>query len=277
VYLSGFTRKRNRFRPSPFALEVAGASISGSEVIPLPGPPEQEKDRETPPLEVSFSDIALFDECGYRYRKAIHHVLRRLAETATSNRTIPDEAALAALVDAEFYLPFADAPAFQRMYEAASRLVNSYVTNWASDLRRVWAVERPFELHLSDGTVRGRADIILDEEGGGPTSLAIVDYKVANDPVRDERYRLQLAVYAAAGRGEGLRVNAAYLHELRDGSRCGVDIGQVATKAAVQAVGESVRGIRYGVYAASPEEAKCRRCDFNRVCVHGMKVIPAPA
>lgn len=295
VYLSGFARKRNRFRPSLFALEVAGASILTPEVIPLPGAPEQEQDREAPPLEVSFSDIALFDECGYRYRlgtvlgfqqelavelgygKAIHHVLRRLAETATATRTIPDGATLAALVDAEFYLPFADAPAFQRMYQAASRLVNSYVANWASDLHRVWATERPFELHLPDGTVRGRADIILDEEGGRPTSLAIVDYKVANDPVRDERYRLQLAVYAAAGRGEGLRVNAAYLHELGDGSRHAVDIGEGATKSAVGAVSESVKGIRHGVYPASPEEAKCRGCDFNRVCVHGVKLAPAPA
>ena len=293
VYVSGFERKRNRFRASPFLREVAGASIGAQAVLPPPGPPEQTQDGEVPLLEVSFSDIALFDECGYRYRlgtvlgfqqelavelgygKAIHHVLRRLAETAT--RTIPDATKLAALVDAEFYLPFADAPAFQRMYQAASRLVNGYVTNWASDLRRVWATERPFELHLPDGTVRGRADIILDEEGGRPTALAIVDYKVANDPVRDERYRLQLAVYAAAGRGEGLRVDAAYLHELGDGTRHAVDIGQATTKVAVQTVRESVRGIRYGVYPASPEEAKCGRCDFNRVCVHGVKVAPPPA
>lgn len=292
VYLSGFERKKNRFRPSPFLLEVAGRPLQRPAVLPLPGDPEREESGDLPPLEVSFSDVALFDECGYRYRlatvlgfqqelavelgygKAIHHVLRQVAEDARATGSIPDAPTLAALVDAEFYLPFADAPAFQRMYQAASRLVNSYVSNWASDLRRVWATERPFELHLSDGTVKGRADIILDEEGGRPTSLAIVDYKVANDPVRDERYRLQLAVYATAGRGEGLRVDAAYLHELGDGSRHAVDISQEATRKAVEAVGESVKGIRHGVYPARPEESRCRACDFNQVCVHGVQLAP---
>jgi CRISPR/Cas system-associated exonuclease Cas4 (RecB family) len=72
-------------------------------------------------------------------------------------------------------------------------------------------------------------------------------------------------------------VDAAYLHELRDSTRHGVDIGQEATESAVETVAKSVTGIRHGVYPASPEEGKCRRCDFNRVCGHGVKLIPAPA
>ena len=36
--------------------------------------------------------------------------------------------------------------------------------------------ERPFELYLDGATVSGRADVILDKEGGGPTALAILDY-----------------------------------------------------------------------------------------------------
>ena len=52
-------------------------------------------------------------------------------------------------------------------------------TNTRTDLYRVWETERPFELHLDGVTVTGRADVILDEEGGVPTALAIVDYKTA--------------------------------------------------------------------------------------------------
>jgi hypothetical protein len=33
----------------------------------------------------------------------------------------------------------------------------------------VWDIERPFEHHLEGITVSGRADVILDQEGGVPT------------------------------------------------------------------------------------------------------------
>jgi len=88
----------------------------------------------------------------------------------------------------------------------------------------VWAVERPFALHLDDGVVSGRADVILDKENDRVGALAIVDYKVAADEARGARYEEQLRIYSLAGRGEGLNVEAAYLHELKDGTRASVDI-----------------------------------------------------
>ena len=202
------------------------------------------------------------------YGKAIHHVLRQVAETTRAEGDVPDADRLRGLVDAEFYLPLADAPAFDRMHAAGARLVNRYVSDYATDLQRVWATERPFELHLEDGTVSGRADVILDEESGRKGTLAIVDYKVAHDEGRTERYRLQLAVYAAAGRGEGLDVEAAYLHELADGTRHNVDIDSGTVAAAVERVAGSVRGIRRGKYEPQPSAEKCGRCDFRRVCRH---------
>jgi DNA helicase-2/ATP-dependent DNA helicase PcrA len=285
AYLSCFEKRKNRFRPSPFLLEVAGGEVPRRQGLPLPDPPEAQREADSPTLTTSFSDVALFEDCGYRYRlsavlgyqqelavelgygKAIHHVLRRLADTARESVVLPDSAALQALIDAELYLPFADAPAFSRMRQAASRLVGRYVESYQDDLRRVWAVERPFELHVPDGTVAGRADVILDEEGG-IGSLAIVDYKVAMDEKRDERYRRQLAVYTAAGRGEGLNVEAAYLHELRDGTRHGVDVADAATAHASDTMARAVAGIRRGHFTASPEVDTCGRCDFLRLCRH---------
>lgn len=294
VYLSRFERRARRFRPSPFLTEVAGDRLpsvgnTGRPTLPLPPPPGSEG-RSTPPtLTCSFSDIAQHRECGYRYRlsqvfgyqqelavelgygRAIHHVLRRLAETsrdADGRFEPPDGLTLEGLVNDELYLPFADAAAFQRMRNAAGRLVRRYVAEHASDLKRVWAVERPFELHVQDGTVSGRADVILDSEGGQIGKLAIVDYKVAEDTGRDERYRQQLAVYASAGRGEGLDVEAAYLHELRDSTRHSVDIQQPATLAATQAMSEALGAIRRGDFTPRPETARCSHCDFLRICRH---------
>src|SRR5438046_9791678 len=99
------------------------------------------EDSEIPSLEISFSDFALFEDCGYRYRlgsllgfqqeiavelgygKAIHHVLRHVAELARDTGTVPTAPELARLVDDEFYLPFADHPGYARMHVAAITLV----------------------------------------------------------------------------------------------------------------------------------------------------------
>jgi DNA helicase-2/ATP-dependent DNA helicase PcrA len=154
------------------------------------------------------------------------------------------------------------------MHAAASTLVRRYVTDYTDDLRRIWAIERPFELHLEHGILAGRADIILDEEDGKIGSLAIVDYKVAKSEHRDERYAQQLVVYTTAGRGEGLQVDAAYLHELNNGERHSVDISATAMTDATQRVSNAMKEIRGGHFSASPGDEKCRVCDYRWVCAH---------
>lgn len=286
VYLSCFERRTNQFQPSPFLLEVAQGPPETARSLPLPGPPDVTKQVEVPGLAVAFSSVALFDECGYRYRlaevfgyqqelavelgygRAIHYVLRRVAEHTRYAGQLPDPTELEAIIESELYLPFADAPAFSRMEEATRRTVANYVTEHSSDLLRVWAVERPFELHLEDGIVTGRADVILDGEGGIPGRLAIVDYKVAEDPARDARYRRQLAVYAASARSEGLDVEAAYLHELANGNRQNVAVGPGETESVVASLGDALGSIRQGVYPPNPSAEKCERCDFGPVCKH---------
>ena len=286
VYLSGFERMNAAFRPSPYLKEVAGGVPPVRTSLPLPTAPSANPDAEAPPLELSFSAVALYEECGQRYRlgshlgfqqelavelgygKAIHHVLRQVAETTRDKGKVPNPAELARLVDDEFYLPFADNPGFVRMHAAAGRLVKRYVADYKDDLKRVWAIERPFELHLEHGILAGRADVILDHEDGKSGSLAIVDYKIATSEERNDRYEQQLAVYAAAGRGEGLTVSAAYLHELADGERRAVDISAKPIAAAVDQVSTAMKGIRTGKFVASPEPKKCKSCDYRLVCAH---------
>jgi DNA helicase-2/ATP-dependent DNA helicase PcrA len=292
VYLSTFQRITRATTPSPYLLEVAThtAGIRQYEQLPILGPPIDIKKEETPPLELSFSDIATFEDCGFRYRlgvlfgfqqelaielgygNALHHVLRQVAEQARSTGEIPCVGELTAIIDDEFYLPFADNPTFTRMHKAAGMLVKNYVQNYSSDLKRVWEIERPFEVHMEDGILSGRADIILDMEDGKIGKLAIVDYKTATDPVRDERYHLQLAVYAAAGRGEGLDVSAGYLHELKDGTRHDVDVSNAKTSAALVKVAKSVKGIRGGSFIPCKIREQCELCDYRLVCGHNVAV-----
>lgn len=284
VYLSRFERKTNRFQPSEYLLQVAEAIPPIVDQLPVPGPPAEDAPKEPPTLDVSFSDLASFEECGHRYRlsnvlgfqtqiapelgygRAIHHVLRQLAETVRATGEIPSPAELNQLSDEEFYVPFASAQAWQTMRKAAKRLVNTYVESYSSDLERVWAVERPFALHLDDGVVSGRADVILDKENDRVGSLAIVDYKVAADEARGARYEEQLRIYSLAGRGEGLNVEAAYLHELKDGTRASVDIGEKPAHEALQIVGARLTALRRTEFNPKPDRDRCRQCEYKLVC-----------
>ena len=113
---------------------------------------------------------------------------------------MPNEERVEVLLKDSFYLPYANHPAFKKLYAAARRLISQYMEAFGDDLERVWATERSFEIHLEGGILSGRADVILDQEGDQDDSLAIVDYKTGKFP-RDEfrnEALFPLKVYAAA-------------------------------------------------------------------------------
>ena len=157
-------------------------------------------------MEVSYSDLATFEDCGYRYRlanvfgfqtplapelgygRALHHVLRQVAEHVRATGAPPADETLERLLAETLFVPFASPQAWETMRDSARRLVTCYVAEYAGELTRVWGVERPFSLFLDAGIIRGRADVILDEEGWTPGHLALVDYKIAHDAERDARY-----------------------------------------------------------------------------------------
>ena len=149
------------------------------------------------------------------------------------------------------------------MKAAARRLIDNYVENHEADLHRVWETERPFELHLDGVTVSGRADVILDKEGGIPTGLAIVDYKTSTD-ADTAPYELQLQVYADAGKREGLDVRAAYVHDL-GGTRVSVAVDSGSLASAEQTVQDAAARIRGREFEPSPG-ARCRQCEVRTIC-----------
>jgi DNA helicase-2/ATP-dependent DNA helicase PcrA len=113
------------------------------------------------------------------YGEAVHHVMRAVAEATRASGRVPTAAEINDLLDASFFLPTANKAARRQLRDAARRLVLAYIDRHEEDLHRVWETERPFELHLDGVIVTGRADVILDHEGGVPRALAIVDYKTS--------------------------------------------------------------------------------------------------
>ena len=286
VYLSRFLKKKRKFKPSPFLLEVAGDDPEVTDKLPLPAsfvpPPDDDENLPT----ISFSELASYEDCPLRFRlsssfgfqpqlatelgygKAIHHILRRVAEIAKAKKKLPTAAEVEKVINEGFYLPFAHKFAFERLMGEAKKLVNKYLGDYSSDLMRVWETERPFELHLEKGIVSGRADVILDMEGGKINSLALVDYKTATESKGDDVFAFQLAVYAAAGRGEGLNVTAAYLHHLNSAQRRYVLIGDEKVSEAKERADVLIDGIVQGEFPARPEKSKCRGCDMRSICKH---------
>lgn len=286
LYLSFFKQtERQRATPSPFlAGLVNGAPLAAPQPAPLP------QHAEAPaiaPMRLSFSDLAAYETCPLSYRmrvllgfepqlaeelgfgRAVHSVLRRLAISARQERRVPTLREAEAILDQEFYLPFARRPAFEQLKKAALAVTRQYVERYGADLLRTWDTERPFELHVPGAAIQGRADVIYDHEGGDPSGLALADYKTAADAAAEDVHAFQLAIYAAAARQEGLDVRAAYLHDLMGKSGAGrkpVPVGPRETETAIARVQCSVGDLAARKFPPRPERERCGRCDVHAVC-----------
>jgi DNA helicase-2/ATP-dependent DNA helicase PcrA len=273
-----------RVASSPYWQELSHLSVDPGTITP---PVLHGSDRDEDPLELTFSELAAFMDCGMAFRlrtligfqpriapelgygKAVHHVMRAVAEATKATGRVPGESEIDAILDQSFFLPTANKAAHRQLKEAARRLVTTYARDHADDLHRVWETERPFELHLDGVTVSGRADVILDREDGVPDRLAIVDYKTRASP-EAAAHDLQLHVYADAGRREGLDVQAAYVHDLRAASRSTVPVGTADIAGAEATVGEAARRIRAREYRPNPG-ARCRTCEVRTVCKYARR------
>jgi len=287
LYLSYPRRKQKAFKPSPYLTEVAGGNreqdLPDLQKLPLPSINPGKSDHENV-VQLSFSDVASHDDCGYKYRlssvfgfrsplapalgygKGIHHVMRALAEFTQSKGRTPDANEVKEMVQKEMFVPYAPKPSFDAFLQKAEKVALSYVKDHSDDLLRVWATERPFEIRFPNLILSGRADVILDKEGNSNGALAIVDYKVSTDAQRDERYTRQLQVYAAAGRAEGLKIEALYLHAIKGDQRDIVPSDTKAVEASVKWLNETVDNIAKGRHPARGTPEKCTGCDFRWVC-----------
>ena len=279
--LSHFAALKQTQRPSRFLVEATDGLIQPLEELPSPPPPQPTTFSAEETLEISFSDLAFFRDCGMAYRlrtligfqpplapelgygRAVHHVLREVAEHVRRYGRKPTAAQLERLFDEGFYLPAANKPGHQQMKESARKLVVRYLDEYEADLKRVWAVEQPFELHLGGATVAGRADVIIDESDGRER-LTIVDYKTAADA--HDQHEFQLQVYTDAGRREGLTVDRALVHDLRASQRFEVPVESQDVAGAEALVKDLVQRIKSRSFVPAPETSKCDRCDVRPMC-----------
>lgn len=274
---------KQRVQPSPYWTDLI-AHATTPDAIRLPEIKSREVHEET--IELSFSDFASFLDCAMAFRlrnlvgfqprlapelgygKAVHHVLRTIAEETKASGSVPSAEQMDLILHTSFFLPAANKAVHRQLKDAARRLITEYATSHEADLHRTWETERPFELHLDGITLSGRADVILDHEGGVPTSLAILDYKTSTSDAAE--HALQLQVYADAGRREGLDVRAAFVHDLKAGSRFDVDVTDPTVANAETTILEAAVRLRARDYTPSPGP-RCRRCEVRTVCASAVR------
>jgi DNA helicase-2/ATP-dependent DNA helicase PcrA len=263
-------------RPSPYLVECSAHATGGGYPATV-----DSKSAVTPDLAITYSELAAYLTCpqsyllrnqlGFQapiegevgYGNAVHHVMRVIAEQTKATGNLPTPREINDLLTSGFFLPFANKPAHKQMRENARKLVFKYVNDHQDDLRRTWATERPFELYLPGVVVSGRADVIYDNDAGGPENLTIVDYKTSTGGTIEP---LQLQVYADAGRREGLTVQAAFVHDMAETQRHIVDVEDSAVADAEVTVLAAAEAMRIKDYTPTPEPSKCARCDVRAVC-----------
>jgi len=285
VYLSRFesTGKQHQ-SPSVFwrhAAQVVG-TVAEPPIIGPASDSGKPTDDEIP--IVSFSELASYDRCPLSFRlrglvgfqpmlarelgygKAVHHILRRIGDGVKDGRPVPTGEDLENLIEEEFFLPFANKPAYEQMSKAATSLITGFIVERKEDLERVWETERPFELHLDHAIVVGRADVILDADGSG--AMEIVDYKTATSDDTTVHQR-QLQIYTSAGRREGAEVSGALLMDLTEPDRPEpVAIEASDIEAAESWADEAVTSMRRRVYGPKADPETCSYCDVSTICPH---------
>lgn len=274
--------RKNSVPVSPFLFEVADGWPPNKQELHLP----KLSERTAPADEVvslSFSELASFANCGYSYRlrtdlgfeaplaqelgygKAVHHVLRTVADHARTKKAIPTKKQLDILFDEDFYLPAATKPAHLLMKDAARRLVGTFVDIHGVGLLNVYAVERPFELHLSNAIVSGRADVIIRKDDGSKEKYEIDDYKVSEGDDL-EVYDRQLRTYTSAGQREGLHIVEANVFDLKKGAqKREVDISPTKISETETEVMALVERLKARDFAPSPG-SRCHDCDVRQLC-----------
>jgi DNA helicase-2/ATP-dependent DNA helicase PcrA len=283
VGVSRHERIKNRVQPSPFFQEMESQGFAHDKDAVVPSPIEV-RGTSSEVLNLTYSQISAFQECGLAYRlrdrlgfpvrfaaelgygKAVHHVLRTVAETVRAGGSLPDKKELDRILDESFFLPAANKAGHKQMKAAAKDLISEYVKHRKSELERVWETERPFELRLDGVNISGRADVILDYEDGKPSNLAIVDYKTSTKTILTD-HDLQLQIYMIAGRREGLTIDGAYVHDLRSpkDKPHKVKASEKDLTKAEKTVVATAQQIKRRQFVANPG-TRCRYCEVKAIC-----------
>jgi DNA helicase-2/ATP-dependent DNA helicase PcrA len=247
-------------------------------------------DVETQLLDTDFGELFTFNECPYKfylryicgfqppiapelnYGKVLHHVLAELARRSIGQKP-PSQAYVEEVLSEGFYLPFAGPIKYQQLYQAAQRRLQNYTKNFGQELVRTIEPEKRFDVPLELARVRGRIDLLLRAEGGGPQDVELIDFKTAAERPPSPQHQNQLRLYAEAVRVLGMNPVRLVIHDLDNdnGGRILVEENEEKASSFRNELREWVGDIREGKFLTKRISLKCRKCDFKTFCRSGIR------
>jgi len=284
LVLSWFGQHAKRAaKPSRFLTrylgDALGAALPARGARPQPGRPRSDQ----PLLDLDFSALASYTDCGYRYwlrhlcgfqspiapelgfGRILHHVIAELARAAPAVGP-PDDRAVTSVIEQAWYLPFAGAIPAANLRASAVRRLTAYARRNGAELTRTITPEARFEVPIAGSRIRGRIDLLLRAARSAPRQVEIVDFKTSANRPALPLHQNQLRLYAAAMAKTGYEPVRLAIHDLERGDRIEVAADPAAQTAFEEQLGQWVDGIRSGVF--NPNPASCRTCDFASFCPH---------
>jgi DNA helicase II / ATP-dependent DNA helicase PcrA len=282
LVLSWFGRHAARTaKPSRFLTrylgDALGAALPARGARPQPGISRSGQAQ----LDLDFSTLASYADCGYRYRlrhlcgfqppiapelgfgRILHHVIAELARAAPTAGP-PGDRAVTSVIEQAWYLPFAGAIPAANLQASAVRRLTAYARRHGTELTRTLTPEAQFEVPIAGSRIRGRIDLLLRAAPGASQRVEIVDFKTTANRPAPQMHRNQLRLYAAAMAKVGYEPVRLAIHDLERGERIEVAADPAAQAAFEEQLGQWVDGIRSSIF--DPNPAACRTCDFCRFC-----------
>lgn len=162
---------------------------------------------------------------------------------------------------------------YERGLENAVKVVKNYVEDYKSDFTSVKQVEQRFEIPANQTVISGAIDLLVHEDERGEISdVTVIDFKSINAPDEEQNLdwtelALQVQLYAKAS-NVVLRKNAisGSVHLLRDNERVEIPVDDNSIERSVRNIEWAVDRIIESDFPMRPEKAKCKDCDFAKLC-----------
>lgn len=288
IAVTGAPPKRPR-QPHPFLAEMHGDEFSEAGSIQRPKMRSRDGDQYDRPMPSSFSELSIYDRCphdyllrhvmgfdagvppAFNYGANIHNILNRIHSDYIRSGRVPAKDDIVRIFDDMFYLRFAPGRQSENMKRAGIRVVGNYVDLHCSDFGRILETEKRFEFVMGGALITGSIDLLKSmDENGAVSRIEVIDFKTdkANSTYRLD-HKEQVRLYAHAIRKSlGHMPERATIHYLDTQESEQVDIGGIELRKTEASIGRRVRMIMSRRFEPTPEDSKCRGCDFKMICEH---------
>lgn len=233
-------------------------------------------------VRLSFSDMRYFFECPYQFKmrslygfnapldealgygKSLHDVLSELHMRAIGGERIGADC-VDELVDRHLRLPFAYPALRDTMRSSAKRTIAAYIEARQEEFTQLELSEKSIELNLGNGvSVAGRIDLVRRRDSG---DIAIVDLKSNERAQAEALTEAQLHIYALGYRElTGRDADFVETYELDRQIRKARTVDEDLIQDVTARVHQTAAALRANDFAPAPDETKCSKCDFGRLC-----------